>query len=86
MDIGSRSIPREVDQPALVPGHIPDRVDLGGEEARPAPAVRLDPSRLLPPPPASGASFDLTGRVTATASSGLSADVSRSVRFGPEGG
>lgn len=50
-------------------------------------SVRLDPGRLLPPPGAavavgSGAQFDVTGRVSAAGSSGLSAEVRGGVRFG----
>jgi hypothetical protein len=47
---------------------------------------RIDPGRLLPPPPTAGASFELTGRVTGAAAPGLSAKLSPGVSFGARGG
>ncbi|MDF2235426.1 hypothetical protein P2H44_22960 [Albimonas sp. CAU 1670] len=52
---------------------------LGG--SRTPVAAALDPSRLLPPAPSGGTSFDVTGRAVAGGSAGLTAGVRRSVTF-----
>ncbi|MGR3782622.1 MAG: CIS tube protein [Albimonas sp.] len=48
-------------------------------------ATTLDPARLLPPPPSGTAGFDVTGRATGGASSGLGAGIRRSVSFSTKG-